>query len=204
MWNIPSDGDTHGSRVVRRVFGDRPALAPKGRSRTVNKQLHISNGVQVGQWKLGPIWAVETGPNLGSGNWTQIGQWILCYTQCGCFMSFLSFRFYVKSIMKNVEVLKLPFWPFRPFLKFVNLVHFILQNVQKKKNQNSQPLNVLKMADFALLESPKLVSRKIWVIEKSCNFHTVFHSPVNFLDPNWAVDTVLHILTSILKYPLST
>ena len=29
------------------------------------------------------------------------------------------------------------------------------------------------MADFALLESPKLISRKIWVIEKSWNFHTV-------------------------------
>ena len=24
-----------------------------------------------------PIWAVDTGPILGSGNWTQIGQWIL-------------------------------------------------------------------------------------------------------------------------------
>ena len=30
-----------------------------------------------------------------------------------------------------------------------------------------------KMADFARVESPKLISRKIWVIEKSWNFHTV-------------------------------
>ena len=30
------------------------------------------------------------------------------------------------------------------------------------------------MADFALLNSPKLISRKIWVIEKSWNFHTVW------------------------------
>ena len=30
------------------------------------------------------------------------------------------------------------------------------------------------MADFALLESPKLISRKVWVIEKSWNFHTVY------------------------------
>ena len=137
MWNIPSDGDTHGSRVVRRVFGDRPALAPKGRSRTVNKQLHISNGVQIGQWILDPIWAVENGSNLGSGYWTQFrqwildpnwavdtgsklgsgywiqfGQWILCCTQCGCFRIFLSFRLNVKSIFENVEVPKLPFWPF--------------------------------------------------------------------------------------------
>ena len=29
------------------------------------------------------------------------------------------------------------------------------------------------MADFPLLESLKLISRKIWVIEKSWNFHTV-------------------------------
>ena len=29
------------------------------------------------------------------------------------------------------------------------------------------------MADFALVESPKLISRKIWVIEKSWNFDTV-------------------------------
>ena len=29
------------------------------------------------------------------------------------------------------------------------------------------------MAHFALLECPKLISRKIWVIEKSWNFHTV-------------------------------
>ena len=29
------------------------------------------------------------------------------------------------------------------------------------------------MADFALLESLKLIFRKIWVLEKFCNFHTV-------------------------------
>ena len=31
------------------------------------------------------------------------------------------------------------------------------------------------MADFALLESPKLISRKIWVMEKLWIFHTVTH-----------------------------
>ena len=40
-----------------------------------------------------------------------------------------------------------------------------------QENQNSKPLN---MEDFALLESSKLISRKIWVIEKFCKFHTVF------------------------------
>ena len=29
------------------------------------------------------------------------------------------------------------------------------------------------MADFVLVESPKLISRKIWVLEKLWNFHTV-------------------------------
>ena len=31
----------------------------------------------------------------------------------------------------------------------------------------------VKMADFALLDSSILISRKIWVMEKSCNFHTL-------------------------------
>ena len=34
------------------------------------------------------------------------------------------------------------------------------------------------MAGFALLESPKLISRKIWVTEKSWNFHTVCNTDV--------------------------
>ena len=33
-------------------------------------------------------------------------------TQCGNFRIFLSFRFYVKSILDNAEVLKMPFLPF--------------------------------------------------------------------------------------------
>ena len=32
-----------------------------------------------------------------------------------------------------------------------------------------------KMAVFALLESSKWISRKIWVIQKSWNFHTVYY-----------------------------
>ena len=36
------------------------------------------------------------------------------------------------------------------------------------------------MADFALQESSKLISRKIWVIEKSCHFHTVIHQQIIF------------------------
>ena len=58
---------------------------------------------------------------------------------------FLSLRFYVKSILENVEGLKLPFLPFLGALKMVHLVNFSIQKVQKiMKNQNSEPLNVLK------------------------------------------------------------
>ena len=34
-------------------------------------------------------------------------------------------------------------------------------------------LKCVKMADFAFIESPKLISRKIWVIEELWDFHTV-------------------------------
>ena len=36
------------------------------------------------------------------------------------------------------------------------------------------------MADFALLESPKLISRKIWVIQKSWNFRTLNEKLLSF------------------------
>ena len=32
------------------------------------------------------------------------------------------------------------------------------------------------MVDFELLESPKSISRKFWVVEKLLNFHTVPYS----------------------------
>ena len=45
------------------------------------------------------------------------------------------------------------------------------------------------MADFVLLQSPKLISRKIWVIGKSWNFHSVitlkFFSWKQFSLGNW-------------------
>ena len=80
---------------------------------------------------------------------------------------FLSLRFFVKSkigelrdsksaILTNWEALKFEFW----WLKFTK----------------STNLTVPKMAQLAILElldSPKLISRKIKVTEKSWNFHTV-------------------------------
>ena len=55
----------------------------------------------------------------------------------------------------------------------LNYVDFALQKVQKFTKSKFRAFKCVKMADFALLISPKLISRKIGVIEKSLNFHTV-------------------------------
>ena len=48
------------------------------------------------------------------------------------------------------------------------------------KNQNSEILKCVKMADFALLTEPKSISRKIRVIEKLWNYHTVSNCTLFF------------------------
>ena len=53
-------------------------------------------------------------------------------------------------------------------LNFVYMVHFNLQKVQKFRASKC-----VKMVDIALLESQKLISRKIWLIGKSPHFHSV-------------------------------
>ena len=50
--------------------------------------------------------------------------------QCGNFSIFLSLRFYVKSIVEILEVLKMPFFVILETLHFDFLVHFSLQKVQ--------------------------------------------------------------------------
>ena len=37
----------------------------------------VETGPKLGSGNWTQVWAVETEPYLGSGNWTQIGQWIL-------------------------------------------------------------------------------------------------------------------------------
>ena len=81
------------------------------------------------------------------------------------FKSFLSFRFYVKSILQNLDVTKMPFFcnfrgsEFGQFGKFQRSksakIHEIL---------NSERVNVLQT----------LISRNIWVAEKRYDFHTVY------------------------------
>ena len=62
---------------------------------------------------------------------------------------FCHFRFYVKSILENLEVLKLPF-AILGALNFVDFAKISLQQVQKLKFSSSK---YVEMADFAFLES---------------------------------------------------
>ena len=50
---------------------------------------------------------------------------------CGNVWIFLSLRFYVKSNLENVEVLKIAIFAKLGVMIFVNLVSFSLQKVQK-------------------------------------------------------------------------
>ena len=92
--------------------------------------------------------------------------------QCGNLRIFLPLIF---GILEVQNLLFLPFlglwilliWYFSAFWKY--------KNSQKLKFRASK---CVKKADFALLQCPKLISRKIWMIEKSWNFHTVAYIPL--------------------------
>ena len=75
-------------------------------------------------------------------------------TQCKNFKIFLSFRFCVKSILGDFRSSKNAVFAILWSLYFVILVNFSLQNSEDVSK-------CVKMEDFALLESPKLISRKI-------------------------------------------
>ena len=63
-----------------------------------------------------------------------------------------------------------------PFLGLCILLILYISALKKCKNSQQsemRPSKFVKMTDFALQESPNLISHKIWVIEKSWNFHTV-------------------------------
>ena len=81
------------------------------------------------------------------------------------------FGFFINQILRetmfgleNLEVVNLAFFANLGALNSVRLVQFSLQKVQKLKLRAS---TCVETADFALLASLKLISRKICVIEKS-------------------------------------
>ena len=70
--------------------------------------------------------------------------------------------------------------PFLPFLGLRILLIGYFSTFKKCKNSQKTKFRApkcVKMAESALLESPKLISRKIWLIEKSWNFHTALQVP---------------------------
>ena len=86
--------------------------------------------------------------------------------QCGNIKIFISFRFYVKSILVDSRSAKAAIFAILGAVNFVNLVNIGLQKVQKFIQIKSSAPKCVKMANFALQESPKLISRKICLIEK--------------------------------------
>ena len=60
------------------------------------------------------------------------------------FQDFLSFRFYVKSTLRNLEMLKLPFLPILVFWILLIWYISVLWRAKIQKSQISEPLNVLK------------------------------------------------------------
>ena len=91
------------------------------------------------------------------------------------FMLCLSLRFYVKSILENQEVQKTAFFQFYRIWNLLIWYISAFQNYKKLKKINIQRLECVKMADLALQESPKSMSRKVLVIAKLWNFYTVYH-----------------------------
>ena len=77
-------------------------------------------------------------------------------SQCGNFMIFLSLRFYVKSNLGEARSSKTAVFAIFEALNFVDLVNFSLSKLYKFSASIC-----VKMADFALLGSSNLISRKI-------------------------------------------
>ena len=61
--------------------------------------------------------------------------------------------------------------PFFANFGALNFVDFKSAKIHKKSNFRAPQF--VEMADFETLDSPILIWCKIWVTEKSCNFHTV-------------------------------
>ena len=98
--------------------------------------------------------------------------------QSGNFIIFLSLRFYVKPKLVILEVTKTAnLTRLEALISLIMLICTfwwpeIFLNIKFRASENA------KMAVFHLPESLKLISRKIWMIQKSWNFHTFWKSSV--------------------------
>ena len=102
------------------------------------------------------------------------GNSLISTPQCGNLRIWLSFRFYVKSILLDFRRSKTAILTTLEALNFVNFISFTHFRCKDLKKINIQS-QCVKMPDFALLESPKLISRKIWVIGKLPSVYSVLN-----------------------------
>ena len=86
---------------------------------------------------------------------------------------FLSLRFYVKSMLGILEVQNLQFWHILRFWIWLFMILCTLRILKFTKSKKVRAPKPAKTALFEFLHSPRLISRKIWVIEKSENLHTM-------------------------------
>ena len=97
------------------------------------------------------------------------------------FLIFVLLRFYVKSILVILNVQNLPFkhnlWVW--ILIFHDFLHFCMLKITKSTKFRAPKM--AKTAVFDLINSPKLISCKIWKTEKSWNLHTLI------VKANWLV-----------------
>ena len=91
-------------------------------------------------------------------------------TQCGYFMIFLSLRFYVISIFEDPRSTKCAILT---HVEALNFDFHALLGLKFTKLAKFSAKKMVKTAVLQLLHSPKLISRKIWMTEKSWNFQNV-------------------------------
>ena len=78
---------------------------------------------------------------------------------------------------------------------------FTLENVKSFKNSKFRAGQMIKMTVFWAAKWPKLISRKMWVAEKSCNFHIV-NSHLSCLGLYYFKMKFLIVLTFLSNVPL--
>ena len=100
-----------------------------------------------------------------------------------------------KSILGNLEVLKLPIFAILGSLNFVNLVNFSYKKCKNSWKSNFRASNCAKMVVFGPQKSPTSISRKMWVIETHCGNYR--NSLSRLFNKNFVKATIL--LKKILK-----